>query len=356
MIKLAFRWYGHTDAVTLRAIRQIPVIQEIVFALYDAKPGIMWDKNALRQLVSNIDDAGLLPGVIESIPVAESIKLGSNERDAAIEAWIASMKLCAEVLVPYEDKTGHQPVITYNFMPAFDWLRTSLSYAFPDGSSGLAYEQKLVDTMNPINQDFSLPGWIIDTTETASVLTAYREITEAKLYENLLYFLKAVIPYAESYGVVLALHPDDPPWSIFGLPRIVTGASMLERLFKDVPNQANGLCFCTGSFGCTPDNDIYTMAKTFANRIHFAHLRNVKWLGEKSFVETSHVSEAGDLDMAKIVHILSDSGRTFPIRPDHGRMIWGEQGKPGYGLYDRALGAMYLAGLIEMHKKQPDCH
>mgnify|MGYP005841081663 CR=1 FL=1 len=354
MIQLAFRWYGHNDPVTLNTIRQISVIKEIVFAQYDAKPGTAWDKSTLRQLVGTICDAGLMPGVIESIPVAESIKLGNKDRDAAIEAWITSMKLCAELLIPYEQYTGHKPVITYNFMPAFDWLRTNLAYTFNDGSVGLAYEQKLVDTVNPLSNDFSLPGWIVDKTETASLLAAYSEITEALLYENMLYFLKAVIPYAESCGVVLALHPDDPPWSVFGLPRIATGASLFDRLFKDVPSMANGLCFCTGSLGCTPGNDIYTMAETFVNRIQFAHLRNVKWLGEKSFVETAHVSEAGDLDMAKIVHILGAGERTFPIRPDHGRMIWGEQGKLGYGLYDRALGAMYLAGLLEMNNKQKD--
>lgn len=352
MLTLSFRWYGHNDPVTLQAIRQIPVIKEIVFAQYDAQPGVPWDRSVLKNLINAITNHGFYPGVIESIPVAESIKIGNQYRDAAIEAWIASMKLCAELLAPFEEETGHKPVITYNFMPAFDWLRTNLIYKLADGSTTLAYEQDRVNTLNPRDPDFALPGWIIDKEMTDTVLNAYQEITEEMLYKNLLYFLNAIVPYAEQAGVVLALHPDDPPWSVFGLPRIITGKSTLERLFNDVPSPVNGLCFCTGSLGSGAHNDVYELADTFASRIYFAHLRNVKLLDEKAFIETAHVSEAGNIDMAKIVSQLSSITRSFPVRPDHGRMIWGEKGKPGYGLYDRALGAMYLAGLIEMSQKQ----
>lgn len=355
MMTLSFRWYGHEDPVTLQAIRQIPVIKEIVFAQYDAQPGNPWDRAVLKDLIDAITNHGFYPGVIESIPVAESIKLGNQNRDAAIEAWIASMTLCAELLVPFEEVTGHKPVITYNFMPVFDWLRTNLAYRLADGSTTLAYEQDRIDTLNPTDSDFALPGWIIDKAMTDTVLTAYQEITEATLYKNLLYFLNAVVPYAEKAGVVLALHPDDPPWSVFGLPRIITGKTILERLFTDVPSPVNGLCFCTGSFGSTANNDVYELVENFASRIYFAHLRNVRLLQDKSFIETAHVSDAGNIDMATIVYMLSSLERSLPVRPDHGRMIWGETGKPGYGLYDRALGAMYLAGLIEMAHKHCSC-
>ena len=236
-------------------------------------------------------------------------------------------------------------------MPAFDWLRTNLAYTLADGSTTLAYEQDRLDTLNPRDSDFVLPGWIVDRETGEALLDAYETMTEEVLYDNLLYFLKAVVPYVERAGVVLALHPDDPPWSVFGLPRIITGKTILERLFTDVPSPVNGLCFCSGSFGSTPHNNVYELAEIFASRIYFAHLRNVKLLHGKSFIETSHVSEAGNIDMAKLVYKLNSITGNIPVRPDHGRMIWGETGKPGYGLYDRALGAMYLAGLIEMAEK-----
>jgi mannonate dehydratase len=167
------------------------------------------------------------------------------------------------------------------------------------------------------------------------------------LWDNLAYFLHAVVPEAERSGVKLAIHPDDPPWPVFGIPRIVTCAASLRKIFAIEPSKANGLCLCTASLSADPGNDVNAMINEFGSRIFFAHMRNIKIIGEKSFVECAHWSKAGSLDMKAIVASLVTSGYDGYVRPDHGRMIWDERGKPGYGLFDRALGAQYLLGLIE---------
>jgi mannonate dehydratase len=169
------------------------------------------------------------------------------------------------------------------------------------------------------------------------------------MWEHLSYFLERVVPVAEEAGVVMALHPDDPPWSIFGLPRIITDCAALERVLSLVDAPANGLTFCTGSLGSRPDNDVVAMARRFAKagRIHFAHCRNVRLTGERRFHEVPHPSAFGDVDMRGVLAALRDGGFTGPMRSDHGRMIWDERGRAGYGLHDRALGAIYLFGLWE---------
>ena len=170
---------------------------------------------------------------------------------------------------------------------------------------------------------------------------------EEALWKNLTVFLKEVVPVAEQADVKLAIHPDDPPWSMFGLPRIVTNKENLRRLLDIVDSPYNGLTLCTGSLGVNPENDVADMLKTFAGRTPFVHLRNIKITGAQCFEESGHISVKGSLDMYKIVKTLYDTGFDGWVRPDHGRMIWGEQGRAGYGLYDRALGAMYLYGLAE---------
>ena len=176
-------------------------------------------------------------------------------------------------------------------------------------------------------------------------------MTEEKLWENLATFLRAVIPVAHEAGVNMAIHPDDPPWGIFGLPRIITCEKNLDRFLSLVDMKENGLTFCTGSLGADPANDLVRMAKKYADRIHFAHIRNVKHTGERRFHEVAHPTDCGSLDIYGIMRALYDAGFDGYIRPDHGRMIWGEEGRPGYGLYDRALGAMYLSGLWEAFEK-----
>ena len=175
------------------------------------------------------------------------------------------------------------------------------------------------------------------------------ELGEEGLWQNIEYFLKRVIPVAEECGVVMALHPDDPPYPIFGLPRVITGEKNIDRYLSIVDSPSNALCFCTGSLGSSKENDVPALVRKYSsmNRIAFIHLRNVKILPDTSFEESGHLSREGSLDMNQIVKALVETGYTGYFRPDHGRMIWGETGKPGYGLYDRALGTAYVNGLIE---------
>ncbi|MBQ1184034.1 MAG: mannonate dehydratase, partial [Clostridia bacterium] len=177
------------------------------------------------------------------------------------------------------------------------------------------------------------------------------ELGEEQLWANLETFLKAVIPVAESVGIKMAIHPDDPPWGIFGLPRIITGPESYDRFLKIVDSPANGLTFCTGSLGANPENDLVDMAYKYADRIHFLHLRNIKWGENLNFEEVGHPTECGSIDMYGIVKALVNKNWDGYVRPDHGRMIWGEKGRYGYGLFDRALGATYIAGLFEALEK-----
>jgi mannonate dehydratase len=222
-----------------------------------------------------------------------------------------------------------------------------------DGSEALIYKKEEVDKMDPLSGELDLPGWDTSYTkdELNDLMTAYQEIDEEDLWDNLEYFLKEIIPVAEEENIKMAIHPDDPPWSIFGLPRVVVGKENLRRLLNLVDSPANGLDLCSGSLGVNPDNDIPDIIREFGDRIHFAHVRNVKITGEESFEESAHLSEKGSLDIYEIMKAYYDVGFEGPLRPDHGRMIWGETGKPGYGLYDRALGATYLNGLWEAIKK-----
>jgi mannonate dehydratase len=242
-------------------------------------------------------------------------------------------------------------VLCYNFMPVFDWTRTELARRLDDGSTALAYDDAALARIQLSRGTADLPGWATAYSpgELRALLDAYRAVTDDRLWENLAYFLERVVPVAASSGVRMALHPDDPPWSIFGLPRIITNAAALERVIGLVDNGANGITFCTGSLAASPDNDLTEMARCLAGkgRIHFAHCRNVKRTGLRSFRETAHPSDQGDVDMRAVLATLAGNGFDGPIRSDHGRMIWGESGQPGYGLYDRALGAMYLHGLWE---------
>ena len=239
-------------------------------------------------------------------------------------------------------------------MPVFDWLRTDLFHKNADGSTSLSYSHDDFAGLDP--KELHLPGWDESYTpqELRSLLDAYANVTRADLFNSLVYFLERVIPVCERCGVNLAIHPDDPPWDVFGLPRIISCEAALDRLFAAVPSKANGLTLCTGSFGAGRTNDVARFAEKYAaqGRVHFVHLRNVLYTDDKdSFQESGHLSANGSLDMAKIVACLVKSGFDGYVRPDHGRMIWDEGGKPGYGLYDRALGAAYINGLFEMAEK-----
>lgn len=343
-MKMTFRWYGPEDPVRLEYIRQIPLMTGIVSAVYDVPAGEVWPMQSIQAIQAAAQSAGLAFQVVESIPVHEDIKLGAFSRDMWIENYCENIRRLGKAGVK---------VVCYNFMPVFDWLRSDLHRKQADQALALAYDQESILAMDPAKGGLSLPGW--DESYTAegiqSLLQQYKAVDKEQLWENLAYFLHRVIPVCRDSGVVMAIHPDDPPWDIFGLPRIITGPESYARLAAIEPDPANGITLCLGSLGASPHNNLVDIARTYASRIHFAHVRNVKWTGEKSFEESAHPSPCGSLDMYAILKALHDSGFDGYIRPDHGRMIWGETGRPGYGLYDRALGAAYIQGLWEAIEK-----
>ena len=347
-MKMTFRWYGESDPVKLEYIRQIPGIYGIVSAIYDVPVGEVWPMEKLQTLRKRIEDAGLKFEVVESVPVHEDIKLGKPSRVRLIANFQQNIRNCAAAGVK---------VICYNFMPVFDWTRTEMARQLPDGSFTLAFDAQAVARIDP-EMGIALPGWDASYKAEAlkSLLDEYRSVSEEILWGNLEYFLKAIVPVAEEAGIRMAMHPDDPPRPIFGLPRIVKNRDDLARLVKIVDSPANGLTLCSGSLGADPGNDIEALVREFGGmgRIHFGHLRNVKIEPDGSFYESTHRSSDGSLDMAAIVKAYHDVGFDGYVRPDHGRMIWGETGKPGYGLYDRALGAVYLNGLWEAFSKFGD--
>jgi len=339
-MEMSFRWYGEDDPVTLEQIRQIPGMAGIVSAIYDIPAGAVWPYGKIVGLKTQIEKHDLTLNVIESVPVHEEVKMGLDTRDKWIENYQATIRNLAKAGV----KT-----ICYNFMPVFDWTRSQLDAPLADGSNSLLYDEEKVTSLDPLSGKLTLPGWDLsyDKENLRKIIDAYQTISEEKLMENLIYFLERVIPVAEEEDVLLAIHPDDPPWSIFGLPRVITGKTAVEKLLRAVDSPSNGITFCTGSYGADPDNDLLEIIEAAKDRIHFVHARNVQWIGEKSFQETSHLSRDGSLGMVGIMKKLMEVGFNGPIRPDHGRMIWGEDGRPGYGLYDRALGATYLNGIID---------
>ena len=352
---MSFRWYGaNNDSIPLEYIRQIPGMQAIVTSLFDIPVGEVWPLKRIVEVKNEIEKYGLVFCAVESVNVHESIKLGEAARDRYIENYIITLKNLAQAEVR---------VVCYNFMPVFDWMRTDLALRLPDGSTALSYDHNVLKRLEPeqISEQmkkgaagFMLPGWEPERLEKVkSLLERYQDVDAEKLFSNLRYFLQAVIPAAEECGVVMALHPDDPPWSVFGLPRIANCKENLERILTLVDWPANGLTLCTGSLGADPRNNIPGMIRHFGKmgRIHFAHVRNVRIVQDKVFYETAHKDADGSLDMYEIMKAFYDIGFAGPIRPDHGRMIWGERGRPGYGLYDRALGAVYLTGLWDAIKR-----
>ncbi|MDD4002581.1 MAG: mannonate dehydratase [Clostridia bacterium] len=344
-MKMTFRWYGEKDSIPLQYIKQIPDMSGVVTAVYDTLAGEAWSENSVRRLKSLCTSAGLEMEVIESVPVHEDIKAGGCKRYYYIENYCKNIRLLSQYGVK---------CICYNFMPVFDWVRTNLKTKNADGSTSLSYDHRNILKLNP--GSLSLPGWDESYTkeQLKGLMEMYKNISREKLFENLVYFLKKIIPVCEECGINMAVHPDDPPWDIFGLPRIVSTEKDLDWLFSAVPSKRNGLTFCTGSLGAGMFNDLSHMAEKYSRqgRVHFAHLRNIRYIGESSFSETAHPTNCGSLDMYGIVKALVDNGFDGYVRPDHGRNIWGEKGKPGYGLFDRALGAVYLNGLFEAAEKK----
>ncbi|MBR2611653.1 MAG: mannonate dehydratase [Clostridia bacterium] len=345
-MKLSFRWYGEGDPVSLEYISQIPGMRSIVSAVYDVKPGEVWGEESLQKMKEACESHGLVFDVVESIPVHEDIKLGRGDVDHLLDVYCENIRRCAKYGVK---------CVTYNFMPVFDWTRTQLDKVAPDGSTSLVMYWDQMRGLDPLKDDIHLPGWDSSYTqdEVRELIGAYGKIGEEGLWANLEKFLKKVIPVAEECGVRMAIHPDDPPYPIFGLPRIITCEENLDRFLSIVDSPANSLCLCIGSLGCAKSNDIVAMVEKYAkmDRIAFMHMRNVKIMEDGSFEERAHLSSCGSLDMYEVVRVLVEAGFDGYVRPDHGRMIWGETGKPGYGLFDRALGATYINGLFEAAEK-----
>ena len=358
-MKMTFRWFGSdSDSVTLRQIKQIPGVSGVMGVLDYKKAGEIWTEEEIKAYTDEIHASGLECKVIESVNVHEDIKMGLPDRDQYIENY----KITVRNLAKYGVK-----VIIYNFMPVFDWLRTDLAPIISeDGSNSMYYDEKDLDGMGPLDivkrtmdnsGGFSLPGWEPDRmAELETTLECYKSITPEILLKNYKYFLEAVIPVCEECGVVMACHPDDPAWNIFGLPRIAHSQSDLERIASLYDSPSNAICLCTGSLGSDPSNDIPSIIRRLGkmNRIACLHVRNIKHLGYHKFRETAHLSSEGDLDMFEIMKAVYEACPEAYIRPDHGRMIWNETGRPGYGLYDRALGVSYINGLWEAIGKLSD--
>lgn len=352
-MEMTLRWYGSKfDTVTLQQIRQIPGVTGVITTLYDTTPGEVWSRERIRALINEVEASGLHISGIESVNVSDAIKVGTAERDQHIANYIETLRNLGEEGIH---------LVCYNFMPVFDWTRTELARKRPDGSTVLAYTQAAVDALDPtkmfdsISGDMNgtvMPGWEPERmAKVKELFEMYKDIDNEKLFNNLVYFLEKIMPVCNEYDIKMAIHPDDPAWSVFGLPRIIINKENILRLMHAVDDVHNGVTFCSGSYGTNLENNLPEMIRALEGRIHFAHVRNLKFNSPDDFEEAAHLSSDGTFDMYEIIRALYETGFNGPIRPDHGRMIWGEVAMPGYGLYDRALGATYINGLWEAVEK-----
>ncbi|MDR1851313.1 MAG: mannonate dehydratase [Propionibacteriaceae bacterium] len=353
-MQMGFRWYGSdNDSIPLEYIRQIPGVSQVVGAIFDIPAGELWPLERIQALVAEIEAAGLGMDVVESVNISDAIKIGLPERDRHIENYIATIENLSKCGVK---------VICYNFMPIFDWIRTDMRYQLEDGSYCLAFDSKLVEgsveevlkRVEDNSNGYLLPGWEPERlADIKSLFEAYSDVDEKKLTDNFRYFIQAIMPACEKFDVRMAVHPDDPPRSLFGLPRIVKNAEDLRVIEAFYDSPYNGFTLCTGSLAENPENDVPAIIREFVGRdkAPFIHARNILHTGNGNFHESAHLSSYGSLDMYEVIRAAQESGFDGYIRPDHGRDIWGEQGRPGYGLYDRGLGIAYLNGLWEAVSK-----
>ncbi|MBH9978350.1 mannonate dehydratase [Bifidobacterium sp. W8108] len=370
---MGFRWYGEgNDTISLDDIRQIPGVETIVWSLHHKQAGEVWQPGEIEEAMATITGlsardraVGITKtfnaDVVESVNVHESIKTGSTvlgmSRDQAIDAYIET--------VANLGKAGVR-VVTYNFMPVFDWLRTEMFHPCPDGSTALYYNQHQVDQLSPqgiIDETLkgagtlTVPGWEPERlAHLPELMEAYQGMDHELMYANYKYFLDAVIPTCERYDVRLAVHPDDPAFDLFGWPRVVSSKEGIQRVLDLNPSPYNGLCLCLGSFSSRRGNDAVDAVRTFMDRIHFSHVRNIRFTDEEgSFFEVGHRASEGDVDTVGIMQAYAEADYQGYIRPDHGRHLWSEnteagRPRPGYGLYDRAMGIQYLLGVWDAYR------
>lgn len=351
-MQMTFRWYGEgNDTVTLSQIRQIPGVDGIVWALHDKQPGEIWEPDEIEKVVNQIKSYGFNADVVESVNVHDDIKIGLPTRDRYIENYKQTLKNLKQFGVK---------VVCYNFMPVFDWTRTDLFHPVGDGSTALYYEKdKIINDPKEMAkyilekcEGFTMPGWEPERmAHLGELFEAYKDVTKEKLWDNLRYFLEAIMPVCHECGIKMAIHQDDPPCDIFGLPRLLVDEPAIDRFLNMVDDEYNCLTLCSGSLGSNPENNVADIIRKHCDRIAFAHIRNVKHFPNGDFSEASHRDRDGDIGILDIVKAYHDCGFNGYVRPDHGRHIWGEKCRPGYGLYDRALGIMYLLGCFDTLEK-----
>ena len=358
-MKMTFRWFGEgQDPISLAEIRQIPGMTGVVSTLLDIPAGEAWPEERVKSMKNAVTAAGLEMEVIESVNIHEDIKLGAPGRDEKISNYIVTM----ERLAKYGVKC-----ICYNMMPVIDWARSHLYYDLPDGSNTMRYQAEFIANISPEalaeryakeSDTYEMPGWEPERMKKINeALKAYEGMTTDSFYANMKYFLDAIIPTAQKLDIKMAVHPDDPPLPIFGLPKLIISRDNVRKYLDLNPSTYNGVTLCTGSLGAKKGADIPAMIREFGGegRIHFAHVRNLRFENDTDFYESAHLSECGSLNMYDIMKALHDVNFKGWVRPDHGRMIWDEttkKGRPGYGLYDRALGAVYLQGIWEALERE----
>lgn len=382
MMEKTWRWFGKKDKITLPMLRQIGV-KGIVTALHDVPNGEIWTMEAINDLKSYIESYGLRWSVVESLPVCEAIKYAGAEREQLIENYKVSLANLG--------KCGIKTVC-YNFMPVIDWIRTDLQHPWPDGTSSLYYDRirfayfdirileregaekdyteeelqkvaeldkviteaekdALIDTIIVKTQGF-VNGNIKEGDKNPvsifkRLLALYKDINRDALRENMRYFLSAIMPVCEEYGVNMCVHPDDPPFQVLGLPRIVTNENDIEWFLNAVDNPHNGLTFCAGSLSADEHNDTRELAKKFAKRTHFVHLRSTAAMQGGNFIESSHLTGRGHL--VDLIRIFENENPGLPMRVDHGRMMLGDEDKgynPGYSFHGRMLALAQVEGMM----------